>query len=113
MSASSRGAANARAILAGTLSLASIVAMSGPAARRRNPAPAVASLALGSAPRATEVRPADMGTRSTTPAPTLTAGPTASPTAQAGTAPTTQPVAVATPRRSEPTPTPPATGYPA
>lgn len=68
MNISQRGAVIATAMLAGTLGLASFVVMSSPAARHRRPAPVVATRDLGSATRATQVRPAGVATPSS-PAP--------------------------------------------
>lgn len=105
MTISRRGAVIAIAMLAGTLGLSSLFAMPGPAiaVRRGRPAAGASAVTLGSLPRPSQVRPADVAVKST-PA----SSPSAVPTAQPGTAAAPQPTTVVAepPSRPAPAPTP-------
>ncbi len=105
MNTSRRGAVIAVAMLAGTLGLSSLLAVSGPAAPGGPSRPiAMASTGtMGSLPRPSQVRPADVAVQST-PAPSPSAVPTAQPSTAATPRPTT--VAAEPPSWRAPAPTP-------
>lgn len=105
MNISRRGAVIAIAMLAGTLGLSSLLAMPGPATtvRRGRPAAAASAVTLGSLPRPSQVRPADVAVKST-PASSPSAIPTAQPGTSAAPRPTT--VVAEPPSRPAPAPTP-------
>ena len=105
MNISRRGAVIATGMLAGALGLSSLFAMSGPAiaVRRGCPAEGASAVTLGSLPRPSQVRPADVVVKST-PASSPSAIPTAQPSTAAAPRPTT--VVAEPPSWPAPAPTP-------
>ncbi len=105
MNISRRGAVIAVAMPAGTLGLSALLAVSGPAiaVRSARPSAVPSTTVLGSLPRPSQVRPADV-TVKITPTPSPSAVPAAQPSTAAAPRPTT--VAAGPPSRPAPAPTP-------
>jgi len=105
MNTSRRGAVIAMAMLAGTLGLSSLMAVSGSttAVRPGGPVAVASTQILGSLPHASQVRPAHVAVKSG-PDPSPSAVPSAQPSATATPRPTS--AATEPPSRSGPTPTP-------